>query len=149
MADAELALSKQTRQGAKVERVLATRHTAMLSIPGTPPSYNVTAQAHWTKHRKVKREWQQHLETALMVERLPRDLLRLEATAYMIFRQRRRRDEGNFRVILEKALGDALVNGRWLEDDTADRYEFGQVTLYEEPGDAITVVNLTYYRREH
>ena len=47
------------------------------------------------------------------------------------FPARRRRDSGNYRVMLEKALGDALVEGGWLPDDTPEHYEFGGVTFTE------------------
>lgn len=101
-------------------------NTVTLSIPGTPPSYNRTAHAHWTKVRKVKQEWQQFCEIALMEMRVPRGLEFVEASAKIYFKQRRRRDEGNFRVVLEKCLGDALTNS-WLPDDTPNHYRFGAV----------------------
>jgi hypothetical protein len=49
------------------------------------------------------------------------------------FPDRIRRDQGNFRYFIEKALGDALVAGGWLEfgglaDDDWDHYEFGGMT---------------------
>lgn len=155
MADVELAFARHTRKGPVVDRVLATRHLAVLDIPGTPPSFNVTAQAHWTKHRKAKRQWQEWLTIALLAEQVPQGILRVEATAALFFKQHRRRDEGNFRVILEKALGDALVGdvkawpeGRWLPDDVPDRYTFGELTLHVAAGPPRTLINLTYYRRE-
>jgi hypothetical protein len=101
----------------------------VLEIPGTPPSYNVTAHAHWTKVRRAKQDWQGFCEIALLEKQVPRDQQRITATARIFFKQRRRRDEGNFRVILEKALGDALVNGRWLPDDTIEHYRFGALEL--------------------
>ncbi len=101
--------------------------TVTLEIPGTPPSYNRTAHAHWSKVRKVKQEWQGFCETALMVARVPRNLEFVEASAKIYFKQRRRRDEGNFRVVLEKVLGDGLVRGKWLPDDVPEHYRFGAV----------------------
>lgn len=99
----------------------------ILTIPGTPPSYNRTAHAHWSKVNRVKREWQGFCEIALMEQRVPRGLELVKASARIFFKERRRRDEGNFRVVLEKVLGDALTNGRWLLDDTPDHYRFGVV----------------------
>jgi hypothetical protein len=100
-----------------------------LNIPGTPPSYNTQAHAHWTKVRKAKQDWQSYCEIALMEMRVPRELKRVAATAQLLFTLQRRRDEGNFRVVLEKALGDALVNGGWLPDDTPEHYQFGAIEL--------------------
>lgn len=102
---------------------------AVLDIPGTPPSYNVTAHAHWQKVRRAKQEWQRNCELALMVAQVPRGLGSVLVSGRLEFKQRRRRDEGNFRVILEKALGDALTNGNWIPDDTPDHYRFGALEL--------------------
>jgi hypothetical protein len=52
----------------------------------------------------------------------------------MTFPDRRRRDEGNFRFFLEKALGDALVSGGWLADDDGARFSFGSVAFRYERG---------------
>jgi hypothetical protein len=100
----EFVFTKYTRKGRVEDRAIGRRRRTELVIPGTPPSFNVTAQAHWTKHRKAKREWQNWLGIALMSAAVPRNLLCVEATASLVFKQNRRRDEGNFRVILEKAL---------------------------------------------
>lgn len=120
--------------------------TATLEIPGTPPSYNRTAHAHWTVNRKVKQDWQRDCETALLLAKVPRGLELVKASARLYFRQRRRRDEGNFRVILEKALGDALTGGRWLPDDTPEHYRFGTVECLAPASVALTIVTLEFER---
>jgi hypothetical protein len=103
---------------------------ATLDIPGTPKSFNaVGLHSHWAVGRKLKQEWQRNIEIALMVAQVPRGLGSVLVSGRLEFKQNRRRDEGNFRVILEKSCGDALVNGGWLEDDTADYYQFGKVEL--------------------
>jgi len=99
------------------------RH-ATIWIGGTPPSYNTLVHAHWRKNHKAKQDWQQWCFLALLKAEVPRGLEVVTATAMLHFKQHRRRDEGNFRVVLEKALGDALVNGEWLPDDTPDHYRF-------------------------
>lgn len=81
-----------------------------------------------------------------MEQGVPRKLKSARAKATIRFKQRRRRDEGNFRVILEKALGDALVEGGWLEDDTSDYYRFGEVTLFAPCSRPETIVVLDYER---
>lgn len=119
---------------------------AALSIPGVPPSFNeVGFRTHWAVGRRHKQQWEQWLSIALMEQRVPRGLERVTATATIRFKQRRRRDEGNFRVILEKALGDVLQNG-WIADDTPDRYRFGEVKLLAPVERPETIVVLDYVR---
>lgn len=116
-----------------------------LLIDSTPPSLNVIAgRGARFAFTRAKRRWQADLATLLMLRGVPRRLDRVEATATMTFSTRRRRDEGNFRVLLEKALGDALVEGGWLDDDTPDRYSFGAVTF--ALGSPRTAVRLRYWR---
>jgi hypothetical protein len=103
-------------------------------ISDTPPSLNVIAgRGSRFAFAKAKRRWQTDLGLLLMAEALPRGLDRVEASAVLSFPTRRRRDEGNFRALLEKALGDALVEGGWLPDDTPDRFRFGAVTFATGP----------------
>jgi hypothetical protein len=99
-----------------------------IRLPMTPPSLNAVAgrSNRWAFSRP-KKQWQRDLAVALMAIGVPRNLHRVEASAVLSFTTARRRDEGNFRVILEKALGDALVEGGWLEDDTPDHFRFGAV----------------------
>lgn len=118
--------------------------TVRLEIPGTPPSYNVTAHAHWHKVRRVKQEWQQFCWAALMEQKVPKGLGAVTATAILRFPQRRRRDEGNFRVIIEKALGDSLVLGGYIPDDTPEHYRFGSVELIAPAPKAETILILGY-----
>ena len=116
-----------------------------LRVPGTPPSFNaVGLRSHWAVGRRHKLQWQEWLSIALMEQGVPRGLETVSATATLRFNQRRRRDEGNFRVILEKALGDALVEGRWLADDTPEHYRFGAVTLFAPVPQPETIVILEY-----
>lgn len=118
-----------------------------LSIPGTPPSLNAVGyRSHWSVSRKHKMQWQGWCALALMEQKLPRRLKRVEATATLRFKQRRRRDEGNHRVLIEKALGDALVEGGWLPDDTSDLYSFGQVELLAPCERPETILVLDYER---
>lgn len=49
-------------------------------------------------------------------------------------------------MILEKALGDALVEGRWLADDVPDLYRFGAVELFAPVPRPETIVVLDYER---
>lgn len=150
MADVELRLTELEGRKRVERRVLANRFITTLSIPGTPPSYNDKAMArgaHWSEGRKVKRDWEANLSIALMERGVPRRVLRVEATALLLFATRARRDSGNFRVLLEKALGDCLTAGDWLPDDTPDRYEFGRVAFGVDPIPT-TLITVTYYRED-
>lgn len=117
---------------------------AVLEIPGTPPSYNVTAHAHWQKVRRHKKRWQENCATALMVAGVPRNLGSVLVSARMEFGQRRRRDEDNFKVIIAKALGDALVVGGYIPDDTPGHYRFGAVELVAPAATPRTLVTIAW-----
>lgn len=120
---------------------------ATLSIPGTPPSFNaVGLRSHWAVGRTEKQRWEGFLGIALMEQGVPRRLKRVSATATLRFKQRRRRDSGNFRPLIEKALGDILVAAGYLPDDTPDLYRFGELTLLAPVKRPETIVVLDYVR---
>jgi hypothetical protein len=110
-----------------------------------PDSFNRTAYAHWTKQRESKQNLQRDMELMLMGLQMPRPLPGpVVAFATLIVPVRRRRDEGNFRTPLEKALGDALVNGGWLHDDTPELFRFGSVAFVHVPGKAETRITVAW-----
>lgn len=120
---------------------------ATLCIPGTPASFNsVGLRSHWAVGRKHKLQWQQWLSIALMEQGVPRGLKSVSAKATIRFKQRRRRDEINFRPLIDKALGDTLVEGGWLEDDSPEYFRFGEVTLFAPVPRPETIVVLDYVR---
>jgi hypothetical protein len=120
---------------------------ATLCVPGTPPSLNqIGYRSHWAVGRKAKQDWEQFLSIALMEQGVPRRLKRVEATATLRFKQKRRRDEGNFKALLDKALGDVLQAGGWLADDTPDYYRFGELTFLAPVPQPETIVLLDYER---
>lgn len=122
-------------------------HRATLSIPGTPPSFNqIGYRSHWAVGQRHKLRWQGWIALALMEQKVPRRLKSASVTATLRFKQRRRRDSGNFRVILEKACGDALVDGGWLPDDTSDLYRFDRVELFAPVDRPETILVLDYER---
>jgi hypothetical protein len=104
---------------------------SILLVGSTPPSFNKVGHTGnrwaWTRQKKI---WQEMIETALLAEGIPRGLPRVTVTADLTFPDRRKRDTGNFRTLLEKCAGDALVNGRWLPDDTPEFFEFGAVRFH-------------------
>lgn len=81
---------------------------------------------------------------ALLEKRVPKGLAAVYVTGELHFTQRRRRDEGNFRALIEKACGDAMVAGGWLADDTPERFRFGSVTFEAPRPMAKTILRLRY-----
>lgn len=113
------------------------------TLPSTPRSINALGtRGSWKARHYAKKGLQSELETYLMVSGLPRNLTSVVASAALRFPTRRRRDEGNFREPLEKALGDALVNGGWLTDDTPEHFRFERLEFVDEPGAAYTRISL-------
>lgn len=113
------------------------------SHPVVPPSFNAVGHTGnrwaWTR---AKKEWQGLFELLLMQTGMPRNWAFIEAKAVLTFHVKRKRDEGNYRTILEKCLGDALVNGGWLADDTPEHFRFVSVTFDPEPGEPKTLIEL-------
>lgn len=116
-----------------------------LSIGGTPPSLNRVGSrgSHWA-FTKAKKDWQSNCFIALLVAKVPKGLTSVQATACLVFGKNRRRDEGNYRALLEKSLGDALVLGGFLTDDTPEQFRFGAV--YFQKGKATTRITLEVER---
>lgn len=116
-----------------------------IEIANVPKSLNQAgSRGGWRAFHRPKKAWQHDIEMLLLAAALPRPLARCVVTAELRFPQRRDRDTGNFRVLLEKAAGDALVNGGWLPDDTPERYAFEHVAFAATPGPKLTVLTFTY-----
>ena len=112
-----------------------------VQAPSTPPSFNaVGLHSHWRQGHRWKKAWQSDIWVLLLASGLPKPLRHVEVTARLRFPQKRQRDEGNFRVILEKACGDALVAGGWLPDDSAEHYSFGRVEFEASRGANRTIL---------
>lgn len=115
---------------------------AMLHV-GTPQSLNIhgsTANAH--HYQSIKHHWSERLNELLEQSGLPRGLSYVLAEGQCCFPDRIKRDQGNFRYLLEKSLGDVLVEGAWLKDDRWENYEFGQLRKTYEKGVAWTALTL-------
>jgi len=123
------------------------RGSATVALGYLPTSYNRTAHAHWRTVHRAKQQLQRDLELVMLgAPGLPRPIPggRVEVTATLIVPDRRRRDEDNFRGPLSKSLGDALVNGGWLPDDTPEHYRFGEAVFEVVPGVRATRLHLTW-----
>lgn len=109
---------------------------------GPPPSLNVAGSgSNHFAYQVAKKRWQDMLIEKLAATDLPRPCASILVEGRCCFPDRRRRDQGNFRYFIEKALGDALVAGGWLVDDSWDQYEFGGLAKAYTPGEAsITLV---------
>lgn len=117
-----------------------------ISFPDLPPSMNESRGGGYQGNRhaqhRVKKDLEGQLFVALMQGHVPRGLSRVTASAVLTFPTRRTRDPGNFRYMLEKALGDILKKQRYLEDDDESRFKFDDVTTAYEKGVRLTTVTL-------
>jgi hypothetical protein len=108
---------------------------------GAPPSMNEGGSgfAH-NEYQALKKAWMAALRTELDLSpaaQWPRPLERIVVEAEIGFSTRQARDEGNLRWLVEKALGDTLKEGGWLENDCfypVCRYSFGALTGVHAPG---------------
>lgn len=105
---------------------------------GASSSLNALGSGNQFAYQNLKKAWAEALTLALDVSGLPKGLGKIVVEGEMCFPDRRRRDQGNHRFIVEKALGDALVAGGWLTDDTWNHYEFGGLRMRVDPGQSWT-----------
>ena len=112
-------------------------------VGATPPSFNRAGMSgnRWALAKIVK-QWRLDLGMAMLAAAVPRNCNRVVAVAVITFPSRRRRDEENFRVVLSKALGDALQDYGAIPDDTAEYFHL-DLELIVEPGVSRTSVRLT------
>lgn len=111
-----------------------------------PPSLNAVGSrgaTHWA-YTNAKRRWQRIVTDLLVAAQVPRDLHHVRAHATVRFSVHRRRDTGNYLWLLDKALGDALVLGGWLPDDTPNYYEFTELRIDDAIGTKRTRLVLDY-----
>jgi hypothetical protein len=118
---------------------------ATLELP-PPASLNVSNRGNPKARHRRKRQTQGILAQLLLAADVPRPIpgAHARASAELLFPPpARRRDEGNYRTALEKALGDALAPAPtaeeralglapvfvWLPDDTPEHFTFGAVTF--------------------
>lgn len=119
--------------------------TAEVWYDDVPPSMNSSGSGYrgnpQAAHR-VKKKWEGIFAVLLMSAKVPRRLTSVHANASLRFPQARRRDEGNYRMLIEKALGDALARGGWIEDDTPDAYSFHELQFEDDKGPKRTTLFL-------
>jgi hypothetical protein len=101
---------------------------------GAPPSLNVLGSGNVFAFQAIKKSLMAALIEGLELADLQRPVARVLVEGECTFPDRKKRDQGNHRALLEKALGDALVEGGWLADDTWEQYEFGNLSATYERG---------------
>lgn len=139
---------------------VAELHLAPPRSMNAEPARSTRGAGH-ARHR-AKRALQADLARLLLAENVPRPIPgdRVRASARLLFPAYRRRDEGNYRTALEKALGDALAPAPtkeerelglqpmfcWLTDDTPAHFTFGAVTFGRtDPGrPAVCILRLVW-----
>lgn len=127
------------KPGQKVPRCeICGRGKGNVAHVGTPKSLNVFASSRSEfVYLNAKQMWQDRI-TELLREQGVEPFERVVVEGEVCFPDRQRRDQGNYRFILEKALGDALTKGGWLEDDDWSRYEFGNLAYHYAKGECWT-----------
>jgi hypothetical protein len=105
---------------------------------GQPTSFNALGSGSVFAYQAMLKGWKDALTLALEASGLPRGLGGVLVEGVAVFPDRRKRDQGNHRVIVEKALGDALVDGGWLADDRWEMYEFGNLQQFYDKGTSAT-----------
>lgn len=110
---------------------------------GAPPSMNMWGRGGDSYvYTNLKEQWEEAFRDLLVEAKLPRGLGGVFAEGEATFPDRNERDQGNFRVLIEKALGDALEAGGWIERDDWSRYEFGNLTRAYRAGESATRIAL-------
>lgn len=109
----------------------------------TPPSFNKVGHSGnrwaWTSAEK---KWKGIVEGLMLATGFPREWEHISVKVRLTFPTRNKRDEINYRVILEKAIGDALVNGKWIPDDVPEHFYFEGVHFEQQTGKAKTTIEL-------
>ena len=115
--------------------------TYTLTYDDTVPSMNrMSRNSHWV-YTKAKKRWTHIFLLDLLWQRPAALDGKVTATAELTFPTRHRRDLDNY-WLTGKALGDALVAGGYIPDDTPEFYEFKGLTFNPERGRNRTVVRL-------
>jgi hypothetical protein len=108
---------------------------------------NAKASGYGANHHvasRTKRTWEGVMMAMLLKAKLPKDLAWVRVNMELRFPDKRRRDEGNFRMVVEKALGDVMQRMGYISDDTPDIYRFGSVTFDPEKGPKRMILTLDY-----
>lgn len=121
--------------------------TAELEWDDCPPSMNQKSSGYGANPHvagRTKNTWEGVMMAMLLKAKIPKNLAWVRVDMTLRFPDKRRRDEGNFRMVVEKALGDVMQRMNYIPDDTPDIYRFGAVTFEPDKGPRRMVLALTY-----
>jgi Holliday junction resolvase RusA-like endonuclease len=126
---------------------------AVLTYDDTPPSINSPKsgyKGHWSQGHDTKSRWEGIFAMLLLKEKVPRDVGRVTVRAELRFPTNQKRDPDNFRVVLSKALGDALQKVGVLKDDSEEFYDLTSLRINPEgeKGPARTLVEITWPEKD-
>lgn len=99
---------------------------------GAPESFNIFASGGWEQWQAAKARWHEVLVPLLTASGLPKGCKTIVVEGVCSFGDAQRHDQGNHRVVIEKALGDVLKEEGYLPDDTWAHYEFGGLAWNED-----------------
>lgn len=122
--------TRRSRRGCAI----CGRARAAVQHLGAPPSLNVFGSGNQRVYQSWKKAWSGAFAALLQDAHLPKPLAGVLVEGRVCFPTRLRRDQGNYRFLLEKALGDTLTEGGWLADDDWSQYEFGNLAYVYEKG---------------
>lgn len=120
--------------------------TYKLEFPGLlPKSFNrVGGTSSWRLWQTHKKAWEDRMVRAIVDAGVPAHTgMFAKCTAELVVPVRRRRDAGNFGVLLEKSLGDALQRASVIPDDTPDHWSWTSVAFRHQPGVSLTIVHVS------
>lgn len=110
-----------------------------LRINEAPKSLNEGgngSRRHWAVGYREKARWEGLYLAELMVNRVPRGMVRCTATALIRWRpvpqwgdNQDRRDIPNYSGPISKPLADSLVKAGYISDDTPDFFKMGELTF--------------------
>ena len=135
-----------TKRVKREKCVQCGRVVSNIAHHGYPPSLNLGG-AGWNGfvYDGYKQAWQRSFHKLMTEAEMPMPLRRVAAEGQICFPDLKGRDQGNFKFLIEKALGDALQEGGWLADDEFypdPHYEFGGLVGTYIKGEAWTRIML-------
>jgi hypothetical protein len=112
---------------------------------GAPDTFNAFAGRDPMIYRSQLAAMEEMLSPLIAASGLPKGLDYVLVEGRVSFGDGRERDQGNHRVLLEKALGDVLEADGYLPSDSWDHYEFGGFQREEVAG--VSRVSLMLFPR--
>jgi hypothetical protein len=129
---------KDARRGCAAPTPARCGHAKAHPVHHLPSLNTFGSGADHFAYQTAKHHWQTWLIEALTATGLPKPLDSILVEGTCCFPTRAPRDQGNHRYFIEKALGDALEAGGWLENDDWSRYEFGNLAFRYAKGERWT-----------